>query len=278
MNDGAIFKEQGGSFVAELEARSGWPGGQLHGGPVAALLAREIMPFVEQEWHVARFVVNLFRAVPSLPMQTSSTVARDGRRIRVIDATLTVDGEPYARATALLLRQTGDAPPPASARQLPAPAGLAAEHLREGDRNEPSFHRIVEFRNVPASEEHPLPATWVRIPVRLLATEELTPFVRFALTLDFMNRTTMMAAMQQLRIPHINADLSAYLHRPMSGEWIGLELTSLGIGSGILTGSFAIHDEAGIAGRGTVVSVANPRAVPQDAPTQQTKERDADGG
>ena len=56
---------------------------------------------------------------------------------------------------------------------------------------------------------------------------------------------------------YINSDLSLYLHRPPTGEWICLEVTGHQADSGIAVGSATFHDVTGPFGQAMVGALAN---------------------
>src|SRR5947207_2882962 len=83
-------------------ARGPWSPDALHGGPTAALLARAVEPLVAP-LAVARMTIELVRPVPVAPLRVSSTLLRDGRKIRLADARVEHDGTLVAWATALAI-------------------------------------------------------------------------------------------------------------------------------------------------------------------------------
>ncbi|MCU1343899.1 MAG: hypothetical protein JWL70_165, partial [Acidimicrobiia bacterium] len=60
----------------------------------------------EHPMQLARLNIDLSRATPIGPTQVDTTVVRDGRRIQVIDISVSVDGQQYSRGQALRIRSS----------------------------------------------------------------------------------------------------------------------------------------------------------------------------
>ena len=79
-------------------AASAWGADVLHGGPVAALVARaaeQALPQsarTEQVFFASRLTIDLFRAVPRSPLTTDVELIRQGRRVIVAQVSVRADG------------------------------------------------------------------------------------------------------------------------------------------------------------------------------------------
>ena len=218
----AVFEVDGDRFLPTPAARAGWYPDALHGGPVAALFARE-MERVEAPvpMMVVRLTVDLLRPVPTRPLTVVTELSRPGKRIQVIDATLVAEGAVVARASALRIRLL-DQPVPDHPRRdpIPGPESLPPYVMREAG-GEDWFHtRAAEARFVEGDFYEPGPATvWMRLAMPLVAGEQPTPLQAVAAFSDFGNGLSRVLPRGWL---FINADLTVYLHRYPMDEWVCL--------------------------------------------------------
>ncbi len=217
----AVFDIDGDRYLPTRASRARWYENALHGGPVAALFARQ-MELVQSPVPVivARLTVDLMRPVPTKPLTVTTTLSRQGKRIQVVDATMKAEGVVVARASALRMR-VADVPVPAHSRReaIPGPEGLAVFPMRDADGE--WFHtRAVEARFVEGDFYQPGPATvWMRLKMPLVAGETPTPLQAVAACADFGNGLSRVLPTGWL---FINADLTIYLHRHPADEWVCL--------------------------------------------------------
>jgi hypothetical protein len=169
---------------------------------------------------VARLTVDLMRPVPTRPLTVTTRIARPGKRIQVIDATMEAEGVVVARAAALRIRLV-DAPVPEHPRReaIAPPESVPVYRMRDADGE--WFHtRAAEARFVAGDFYEPGPATvWMRLAMPLVAGETPTPFQAVAAFSDFGNGLSRVLPAGWL---FINADLSVYLHRIPADEWVCL--------------------------------------------------------
>lgn len=228
----AVFRREDDRFLPTEQAGSPWGDSVLHGGPPAGLLAREIQRFAAApEMQVVRLTIDLFRPVPMAPLALSARTARAGRRIHVVDATLSAGGIDVCRASGLLLH-TAETPIPEESMSAPrGPESIESSSLPGGARprseGRQGFHTAIEVR-------------WV------------------ATVSDFVN--AMSGAPWAGGARFINTDSTIYLHRMPAGEWIGLQaersVTPVGVG----WASALLFDTKGLVGRATQALLANNRA------------------
>ena len=57
------------------------------------------------------------------------------------------------------------------------------------------------------------------------------------------------AAIEHARVTAINADLSVSVHRPLQGEWVGMDCLSLYENNGVGLADTRLHDARGPIGR-----------------------------
>src|SRR5581483_6351356 len=133
MSDQAVFLSRDDHFVATELARGPWDAGAQHGGAPAALLMRafEQLP-AAPGLQLARVTHELLRPVPIGELALDAAGVRPGRRVQLLEASLSApDGLELVRGRALQV-QSIDAPTTAS---VPAPAG--PETGRENDFRPP---------------------------------------------------------------------------------------------------------------------------------------------
>jgi len=251
----AVFVPRGDAMLPTPLAASAWGPDVLHGGPVAALIARaaeralpddsaaeRALPddvHTEGEMQASRLTVDLFRAVPRAPLHTDVELIRKGRRVIVARVSVLHDGLEVTRGQVLFLRRT-EGPTTRTEAAPPGPDGLETfEGLSRGAPLPPGrhggYHTLVETRwpapdqlaGTPLEAQPPGSLVWVRVPFPIVEDEEPTPFQRLAAVSDFGNALANYAADwhdpdQRKIASYINADISMHLLRPPEGEWLAL--------------------------------------------------------
>ena len=264
--EGALFVPDGPQLVPTDLARGPWSPDALHGGPVAALLAGavEAVPAGEPV-HVARLTVELLRPVPVAPLTLAAGVTRPGRKVQVVEASLSAAGQDVAWGRALRVRRQppGAVPPPSTAG--PGAAGLPPAGPEHG-HGSPSpigpyraFHNTgAELRYVAGSFSEPGPATvWVRLAVPVVAGQPTSALQRVAGAADFGNGVS--AVLDFGRYLFINPDLTVSLLRPPVGEWVCLDaVTTLG-DPGVALAESRLFDVEGPIGRSVQSLLVEPR-------------------
>ncbi|WP_227980676.1 acyl-CoA thioesterase domain-containing protein [Nocardia spumae] len=260
--DGAFFRVKHGDgeeLHPEPRASSGWGANQMRGPAASAALARAVERTVAQvgrtDLRPVRWTLDLFRAVEMRPSVTEATVVRDGPRLCLIDAVLSQDGQPTARASALFLRPSepppgevwsgGTSPVPPAPGQLPGgdPERLYftdgqgwgdwTDDFRDSDRK-----RIWHF------------------PIPVVDGEDPTPFQLAASVADV---TNMVANLGSAGLEFINADVTMTIARLPEGMEVGLALTERAQRDGIAVGTAVMFDRAGVIGTTTVSAIANAK-------------------
>jgi acyl-CoA thioesterase len=247
----ALFTPRGDTFVPAAVARSPWSSATLHGGSVAALLARAVESCVpEDDQLVTRLTIELMRPVPVVPLRVDAEVIRPGRKVQLVEASVWDGEEPLVRARALLLR-TIDAPVPegasASGPLVPGPErGRETASPRGG--YEALHNEGTEIRFVGGAFVEPGPATvWIRLRQPVVSGEEPSPLQRVAAAADFGNGVS--AVLDFTRWVFVNPDLTIYLNRLPVGQWVCLEARTEVEAHGVGMAHSRLHDEHGPIGR-----------------------------
>ena len=278
---GPIFTRDGVHYVATSLARGPWDAGSCHGGAPAALLAAAIdtAPSLVPMQGV-RLTYDLVRPVPlSVPLDLDVAIIREGRRIQVVDATLTVaaDGTELVRCRGLRIRTTADlglpADRPVAEQPLPAlPETLPRLAPAPGFDAE-GFWTAVDVRLISGRLGDPgVGRGWFRVVAPLTdatdaidatdaakaadaadATDAtdgapltLTPLARVAACGDFGNGIGAPLPMGPFR--YVNPDLTIDLHRLPIDEWVSLEARSVAEPHGIGLTTGTLGDRGGVLG------------------------------
>ncbi|HZQ26966.1 MAG TPA: thioesterase family protein [Acidimicrobiales bacterium] len=264
----ALFVPDGELFVPTDRARGPWDEHALHGGPVAALVARAAEHAVAAgaagaagagpSLVLVRLTVELLRPVPTAPLKVSTTVVRPGRKVRQLAVSVHAGDVEVTRALALFMRTQPvdlpastepDAPPPGPDDGRP----MVDEGWWEG------FHNTgVEMRFVKGYFSDAGPATvWIRLAQPVVTGEEPSGAVRAAAAADFGNGVSSVLPFQGFLF--INPDLTMVLDRTPVGQWICLDAVTHVTGGGIGMAESALYDSEGRMGRALQTLVVDRR-------------------
>lgn len=189
--------------------------------------------------------------MPIGPVRVEAEVVRPGRRVQMVEASLSNDDGELMRARAWRLRTApielpADLPVP---EPPPGPEqGSQPEFFETGQSV--GYHTAMEWRSVGGGGFiEPGPATvWMRMRCPLIAGEEPTPLQRTLVAADVGNGIS--AVLDWRRYVFINVDLSVHLERMPEGEWVCVDAVTLPQSSGIGTAESVLSDERGRIGRG----------------------------
>jgi hypothetical protein len=260
----ALFAPDGpDGFLPGPRARGPWDIRSLHGGPVAALLARlvEGLP-ADGPLHLARLTVELLRPAPVTRLRATSTVLRPGRKVQLGGASLFVDDTEVARAVGLRIRPAEvDMPAlPEDAAGGVAPALPSERAMQDRKDDYEAFHNQgVEMRYAKGFFLERGPATvWMRLCQPVVAGEEPSPCQRAIAVADFGNGVSSILSWDEFVF--INPELTVHLVRPPVGEWVCLDSrTVVPQGSGIGLAESALYDQTGRIGRSTQALLVDRR-------------------
>jgi len=251
MDESFYVSNGGGSFVATELTRGPWDPGAQHAGPPSALLGREIEGMEGSEaFQVGRVVFEILRPVPIGPVTVETRVLRPGRKVRMVEASLSGEAGELMRATAWQLRTTelelpegavDDAPPPAGPDE-----GWTPEFFPTGQ--EVGYHTAMEWKAVAGAFLEAGPATvWMRMRKPLVAGEEPTPLQRALIAADVGNGIS--AVLDWREYVFINVDLTVHFERMPEGEWVCVDAVTRPRPTGIGTAESELSDERGRIGR-----------------------------
>ena len=201
-------------------ALSPWSNQQLHGGPPAMLMAREIESFPsEQPMFVARLTVELLRSVGRTPLALRSRLVRPGRKMQLVEASLWNGEQEVARATAVRIR-TGQVDVPVNDEPAPRPQPDELQgwpgRWRPGDD---AYHILgVEIRSPQPLDGGPPGWAWFRLKLPVLKGEEPSPLQRVCAAADFPNGISYIVDPRETTF--VNPDLTIYIQRLPVDEWV----------------------------------------------------------
>ena len=252
------YFEQGdgaGWFAPRPPARSPWGPDMLHGRLLGGLAADAI----EREHGAddlvpSRLTVDLFKSPPMVPVRVDVTPVRDGRRIRVVDATVSSADDVLARVSVVFLRsglQPASDAWSAPDWDMPHPDELPVPEARM---------RMTEMRSPAGGGMRGTgqKRVWLRDHGTLVDGEDLSPFVRAAIASDY---TSPLANSGSTGLGFINADITMYLRRVPHGEWIGFEVGDHLSEDGVAIARCRLYDVDGAIGFSDVCAVANARTA-----------------
>jgi len=240
-------------FIPTDVARGPWSRESLHGHVLGGIMAHAIeLQHGDDAFQPARLTVDMFRLAQHGPVTITTSVAREGGRIRVIDAALEVGGILQARASTVMLRRTAEpegnvwSPP---SWDVPAPQDIAPHNLE----SEPVWETRPITGDRPSAERG---RVWMREVRELVEGYPLSPFVRAAMAADFTNP---LANSGDNGLQFVNADYTLYLHRLPVDEWLGVEVAAHHSADGIASATCALYDQQGPIGHSAVAGIANRR-------------------
>ncbi len=246
----ALFSPDGEAMVSAPHARGPWDKRMMHGGAPSALLAGAIEETQPGEnLVVTRLTIDFLSGVPLGPVRVATRLARPGRRLQVVDATLDAGERPACLARAVRVRRAelpgADAQPPGAA-PLPAPeqGEPMTPFVQDGEQY---FHPVAcEIRRVTGEFGSGAVAAWIRLRCEVVAGEAPSQLQRVAAAADFANGLSWILSFEEWLF--VNTELTIHLAREAVGEWIGLDARSSISAAGFGLSTATLHDLHGTFG------------------------------
>ncbi len=245
----AFYLPEEGALVATELTRGPWDPGFQHGGPPAALLAREIEGLEDsEEFQVGRITFEILRAVPIAALRAEARVARPGKRVQLIEATLSDAEGPLIRANAWRLRTAPVELPELPAGPVPPPPDAAEHRDFVPTGQEVGYHTAMEYRFVEGAFREPGPAKlWMRMRNPLVAGEQPSALQRVITAADSGNGVS--ATLDWREFLFINVDLTVQLDRLPEGEWVYMDAVTHPRSNGVGVADTELSDRRGRIGR-----------------------------
>jgi hypothetical protein len=257
----SFYVSDGDRYLASELTRGPWDPGSQHAGPPAALLGRELERLPEaDEFELARVTYEILRPVPIGPLRVEARILRPGRRVQLVGAELSVDGETLMRAAAWRIRRASfDLPSQAAVEDDPPPPperGETVEFFATGQ--DEGYHTAMEVRFVSGGFLQPGPAeVWLRMRQPLVANEEPTPLQRVLIAADVGNGVS--ATLDPRDFLFINTELTVHLERMPVGEWVFLDAVTRAQPTGVGVAESVMADREGRIGRALQALLIAPR-------------------
>jgi acyl-CoA thioesterase len=241
----AVFIADGDAFSPTEHAGGPWDPRALHGGAAAALMARAIEAVdPDLDMFVSRITAEFMRPVPMAPLKLVTEVIRPGKKVQLVQASLTASGQEVARATALRIRQLEMQVPARVEPPMPPPPEAA---IPLGDVPWRGFGKAMAPRLAAGSVVDVGPATvWFNLGVPIVPGEKPSPLMRAVAAADFGNGIS--RVLDFTKHLFINPDLTVYLHRRPRGEWIGLDAETFAGPNGVGLAQSRLFDRDGHVG------------------------------
>ncbi len=261
----SFFVTDGNTYVPTPLGRGPW-GPSLAGNYVGGLLGRVVEQQVDDvDLLPARLTVDLLRPVLLQPVEVRSSVVRDGRRLRLLDAVMTQNEAIVARASALFLRCSEHSADTVWSTPVAMPA--IPSEAEEPGHDLPMFlhsfgrDAVAGSPGVGISEwrHDGQKFAWVRETYPLVDDEPLSPFTRTVMAADV---TSSLTHWGTAGLQFINADYTVTLSRLPDGEHIGLAAMTHYGHAGIATGVATLFDHVGPIGSGMATALVNPGFAP----------------
>ena len=245
----SFYESDGDRYVSTELTRGPWDPDAQHAGPPAALLGREIELLEDaDEFQVCRVSFEIMRSVPIAPLRAEVRIVRPGRRVQLIEGTLSDDEGEVMRVRGWRLRTHPVELPDLPASEPPVPVDDAepGEFLPTGQQV--GYHTAMDYRFVSGAFLEPGPATvWMRMRQPLVDAEPPSPLQRVLAAADSGNGVS--ATLDWRRFLFINVDLSVHLERMPTGEWVCLDAVTRPQRNGVGTADTLLLDERGRVGR-----------------------------
>ncbi|HEX3962862.1 MAG TPA: thioesterase family protein [Trebonia sp.] len=253
-----------GVFEPTLATESPWSSDAQHGGPPTALLAHVMRTRLPADgMRIARITNEFLGTIPRVPLTTQASVIRDGRRIRLIEASLLADGRPVAIARAWQIATSGGSagsngtgiPAEGLVTQAAPPLPEAMPQKYFSGFRHWGYGESIEWRWVRGSYDSAGEAVvWARPRIPLVAGEHMHPLERVLVVADSANGVS--SALNPTEWLFIPPAITVTLHRYPESDWVYLAATSTLAADGLGSTLGTLGDMDGQIG-----SVAQPLLV-----------------
>jgi hypothetical protein len=248
-----------GSFEPTVATESPWASDAQHGGPPTALLAHVLATRLPAAgMRIARITNEFLGSIPRVPLTVTTSVLRDGRRIRLVEASLLAGGKPVALARAWQIATSPEGGIPAeglTAAPPPEFPDVPQEQRYFSGFRHWGYGESIEWRWVRGSYDSAGEAVvWARPRIPLVAGLEMAPLERILVVADSANGvSSALSPRQWLFIP---PTITVTLHRHPAGDWVWLAAASTLAPDGLGSTLGTLGDSGGPVG-----SVAQPLLV-----------------
>jgi acyl-Coa thioesterase superfamily protein/acyl-CoA thioesterase superfamily protein len=199
------------------------------------------------DFTIARITVDFLRPVPIDRLGVRLQTLRAGAKVQRLLGMLLHGETPVAHAVLTLVRPTGVgvASPPSATVLLPPE--LSQPFQFPFFREPLGYHTAMESRLALGHFGRGRVAIWMRQRVPLVAGSAPSPLERVLVAAD--SGSGVSAGIEHASHTAINFDLTVALHRPLEGEWVGLDSVSTYEPAGLGLADTRVLDMRGSIGR-----------------------------
>ncbi|MCZ4558833.1 hypothetical protein ABIC28_003457 [Rhodococcus sp. PvR044] len=238
-------------------SQSQWSPDSINGSALAGLTAHAVESACSApEYRPAKFTLDIFRQPTFAPLQTDTTVVREGRSIRIADVVVRQGDRAVARGSMVSIRPTQD--PPGSrwhpySESMTPPEPLIESLPNPGILWGSDEHPDRWSFSMPEHQNAGRKRLWFDQP-QVISGMDNTPFVRAAMVGELTNTLT---SWSDRGIGFINHDVTILLSRLPISPVVGIEADNHIADSGIAAGAASMWDRHGRFGISLVGSVAH---------------------
>jgi Acyl-CoA thioesterase C-terminal domain/Acyl-CoA thioesterase N-terminal domain len=260
----AYFERLGeGRYHAGDATSSPWGHGLQHGSPPTTLLVRALNEaYPREDVRVARVASEFLGAIPQGEIEVRTTVVRPGKRIELLEATLSANGRDVVRTSVWRIARTPGlhVPPGVTPAPVPPPRPSAPTPGAAFGLSGWGYAKSIEWRFAEGGFNALGPAqVWTRVLAPLFPDVPPTPLERLLLIVDSANGISGELPFKEwLFVP---PSLSIALAREPRGEWIFMDAaTELSDDGGAFT-TARLADDDGYLGVATQTLFVEPRTA-----------------
>lgn len=245
----AFFHYENGSYFGSDSSRGPWDENACHGGPVCAVIARELELLISQK-QLVRLSVELLRMIPLDGFTIETEISRQGRAVsyasaRVID----LKGNTIAIAHSLHMIVQSLPSVPSATYKVPDFSTANSYPLSEA----PLRHDLKGFRdsidNKYPEGQNNLPGptiAWMKSPA-IVKGETPSPFQKLCPMADSTSGISRNAESHEMRF--VNPDITIVMFRASEEDWIGSDAKSYWEPTGIGCADSTLFDSQGAIGK-----------------------------
>ncbi|HVV75403.1 MAG TPA: PaaI family thioesterase [Mycobacteriales bacterium] len=257
MTDSRTFLARDGeAFVPSPSAVGPWGPATVSGLVVAGLVGYAAEQAAgDADFVGTRLTVDMVRMARMGELRTEATVVREGRRLRMVDVTITQDGRGVAHGRGVFARRSkppsGEVwTPSVTMPDPPAPEQTPAFGPKPYVGPDARAARDFEPWRDPSQQKY----VWYDFDATLVEGEPTSPFVRAAAVADVANPLTNWGSDG---LQYVNSDVTLLLSREPQGTMLGMTARDRVDADGVAVGSAVMVDRFGPIGLATVVGLAS---------------------
>ena len=247
-----------GRFASTEHTAGPWTSDSQHVGPPSALMVRALEALPQSApMSIGRVAVEILGPVPVADLTVSASIVRPGRSVELLRAELRTDDRVVATCSAwrMLVSDTTSVRTP-DGPALPGPSTGVATGRPDGWG--PGYLDALEWRAITGDIGTPGPATiWARQREPLVDAEPPTGLQRLLVLADSGNGVS--AVLDPRRWYFINTELTVHIHRPLEGEWVGMDAHTVIGTTGTGAAHTVLYDVDGPVARGAQALLVRPR-------------------